>query len=197
MLQEEDFHFCLLISQQGLCGPSSHLSLSFPNPNILHKKKRASDKKPPILRPNPSYTGLTLRGKLAHCAPSFRFSFPLSLPGPGIYLPRPAREGPLRETATARPGVMEGKIPLFHVPVSLRVQKHRFPTFTSAAQLHFGTNTQHVKIDLPLKASEETQMAISYTHMYVCMYPNVPTQRKMCTLIILTAHVRAAHPFVL
>lgn len=60
----------------------------FPSPSPIptyfikkKKKKRASDKKPPILRPNPSYTGLTLRGELAHCAPSFRFSFPLSLPG--------------------------------------------------------------------------------------------------------------------
>lgn len=69
MWQEKDFHFCLLISQHGLCGPSSHPSLSSPNLNIFHKK-RASVKKPPILTPNPSYTGVTLRGKLAHWAPS-------------------------------------------------------------------------------------------------------------------------------
>lgn len=146
----------------------------FPSPSpiptyfIKKKKKRASDKKPPILRPNPSYTGLTLRGGnwLTALPPFVSRSLFLFLE-PGIYLLRPAREGPLPEAATARPGVMEGKIPLFHVPVSLRAQKHRFPTFTSAAQLHFRPkqNTQQVKIDLPLKASEETQMAISCTHM--------------------------------
>lgn len=39
MWQEKDFHFCLLISQQGFCGPPSHPSLSSPNPNILHEKE--------------------------------------------------------------------------------------------------------------------------------------------------------------
>lgn len=54
-------------------------------------------------------------------------------------------------------------MPLFYVPVSLGVQKHCFPTSTSAAQLHFrAKHNARVKIDLPLKVSEETQMAISY-----------------------------------
>lgn len=99
--------------------------------------KRTSDKKHPILRPNPSYTGLTLRGETGSLGSFPLSSFPLSLSGPGIYLPRLQREGLLPETAIARPGVMEGKMPLFHVPVSLWIQKHCFPTSTSAAQLHF------------------------------------------------------------
>lgn len=188
MWQERDFHFCLLISQQGLSGPSSHPPPSFPYLNIVHK--RDSDKKPQNLRPNPSYTGLSLTEKLALWTPILIHPFSFCLPRPENNL--------LPETAAASPGVMEGKIPLFRVPVSLGVQKHCFPISTSAAQLHFRANhNMWAKIDLPLKVSEETQMAISYaTALHVCIYSNVPAQRKiyMRSVFMSLSNVRTNHP---
>lgn len=74
---------------------------------------------------------------------------------------------------------MEGKMPLFHVPVLLGVQKHCFPTSTSAA-LQSQAQHRRAKIDLPPKVSEVTQMATSYASpQHVCIYSNVPAQRKM------------------
>lgn len=106
---------------------------------------------------------------------------------------------------------MEGKMPLFHVPVSLGVQKTQLPLihFCSSAPLQSQGKQRQVKIDLPPKVSEETRMAISHTqcstclHLYkcantkenVCALCLCPCQ--MCTLIIFTGHVQAAHPFVL
>lgn len=70
-------------------------------------------------------------------------------------------------------------MPLFHVPVSLGVQKHCFPTSTSAA-LQSQAQHRRAKIDLPPKVSEVTQMATSYASpQHVCIYSNVPAQRKM------------------
>lgn len=50
-----------------------------------------------------------------------------SLSSSDIYLHCRARQGFLPETATVWPSVMEGKMPLFHVPVSLGSTKTLFP----------------------------------------------------------------------
>lgn len=90
-------------------------------------------------------------------------------------------------------------MPLFRVPVSLRVLKKikkinkktntSLPTFTSAARLCFRTfaKHRHVKIDLPRKVSEERTAA----HKHVCAYRNVSTQRKMRARSV---YVHTNHP---
>lgn len=82
MLEESDFHFHPVISQQGLSGPSLHL--------LLPQSEHTSDKKPPVLRPHPSYTYTERWGELPHrghmfISHSLHFVF---------YLPRAVREGP-------------------------------------------------------------------------------------------------------
>lgn len=98
MLQEEDFHFCLLISQQGLYGPPPlHLSLSFPESEhtlYIYKKKEPQIKKPPILRPNPSHTGFYSEGgnRLTTCSLSFVYhSLFFSLAPEFIYPDQPEK----------------------------------------------------------------------------------------------------------
>lgn len=171
MLQEEDFHFCLLISQQGLCGLPSHLSFSFPNPNILYKKG-ASDKEPPIRRPNPSYTGLKM-GKLSHC---------LSL----HHLPEQREKTLFQRLQQPGPVSQRGKYHSsmfpFHSGYKNTASLHLLLQFSNQAK------HRHVKIELPPKVREETQMAISYTHMYICMYSNEPTQRQMSVFPCLCAY---------
>lgn len=207
MLQEEDFHFCLVISQQGLCGPSSHLSLSFPNPTILHqKKKRASDKKPPILSPNPSYTGLTVRGKLAHCAPSFHFSFPLSLPGTRNLFTQTSERRPYSRDCNNQAWCNGGENTI--VPCSCFAHGTKTPLsyihFCSSAPLQNQAKHPACK-NRSATASKRrnTNGHKLYTHVRMTCIQMCRHKGKclcalfMCTLIILTAHVRAAHPFVL
>lgn len=141
MWQEKTFTSAFwLVSRVSVVPPRI---LPSPSPIRTYFIKRASDKKPQSSHQIP-LTPVLLRGgeKLALWAALLLFSFHLSLSGPGIYLPRPARER-RPSSRDCRPGVMEGKMPLFHVPVSLEVQKHCFPTSTSAAQLHFRAEQKH------------------------------------------------------
>lgn len=99
-----NFRFCLLSDQQGLCVPSSHLpqseQTSWKKKQPLRLKKKVK-KKTPALRPNPHDTGFCLSAPL-HLLLS-------ALSASQIYLSRPAREGPLPESRTARLGLMEGE----------------------------------------------------------------------------------------
>lgn len=109
MFQDRDFHFCLLISQQGLCVP-----LSFPNLTMLyryiyikeHKKNKknlqSSDQIPRSLVLTPREKKTKNPGS-PHYASSPSFIIPsFCLSDLGIYLPGLAGEGPHPEAAWPR-----------------------------------------------------------------------------------------------
>lgn len=125
----------------------------FPNLNILQIKSHQSSDHIPLTP--------TLRGG-GNCLTVVTCSFLIPFILCFIY-PEQWEKALLLKPARARPGGMEGKMLLFHVPFSLREQKHTFPTYTAALTENQVTH-EHVKIDLPLKAGEETWMATSYTH---------------------------------
>lgn len=109
---------------------------------------------------------------------------------------------------------MEGKMPLFYVPVSLWVQKNCFPTSTSAAQLHEPSKTQACKnrsaTDSKWRNINGHELRASQTCMHLfkcvdtkqniralCIYAPVKCAHKSSSLLTCRKEMQAAHPFVL
>lgn len=88
---------------------------------------------------------------------------------------------------------MEGKMPLFHVPVRSGYKNTASPhPLLQLSSTSEPSKTQACK-NRSATESEETQMAISYTTaQHVCVYSNVPTRRKMYTRSVY-APVECAH----
>lgn len=174
--------------------------LPSPSPIRTYFIKRTSDKKPPILRPNPSYTGFYSEGETVSLGSFllFLFPLPLSLVQAFVY-PAPAERRPSSRDCNSQAWCNGGENAIVPCSCFARGTKTLLPYihFYSSAILQSQAQHGHVKIDLPPKVSEETQMAVSYaTARHVCIYSNVPTQRKIYTrrVFMPLSNVHTNHP---
>lgn len=136
-LRKKDFRFCLLSDQQGLSLFSPPI---FPNPSILHKKpprlKKKVKKKDSTAQTESLWHWFNSKGRGCLSAPLYLLHSSLS--ASQIYLSRPARKGPLPQSTTAGPGLMEGEntiVPCSCFSQDRKTQPQRIH-FCSSAPLH-------------------------------------------------------------